>query len=190
MEQTVNTLADYTKEWLLESINKGASYQFHLFYGHKESADGAVTDSCFSQWFPADFEIEGINYKTAEHFMMAEKARLFQDQEALSDILACATPREAKALGRKVRGFDEQVWHERRFGIVVRANQAKFSQNEGFKQRLQSTAPKVLVEASPRDRIWGIGMGQSNIDAHNPQKWRGRNLLGFALTKVRDEMTP
>ncbi len=185
----MNTLAEYTKEWLLESINKGASYQFHLFYGHKESVDGAVTDSCFSQWFPADFEIDDIRYKTAEHFMMAEKARLFEDKDALSDILACATPREAKALGRKVRGFDEQVWHERRFAIVMQANRAKFTQNEGFKKRLLSTAPKVLVEASPRDRIWGIGMGQSNIDAHNPHKWRGRNLLGFALTRVRDEIT-
>jgi ribA/ribD-fused uncharacterized protein len=181
-------IQNYSREQLVEQIDRGAKFEYLLFYGHKESVDGSVTAACCSQWFTAKFRVDGIEYLTAEQFMMAEKARLFNDAESLEKILNSETPAEAKALGRKVVGFDEEVWKANCFDIVVAANKAKFSQNVELGKWLLATAPKVLVEASPRDRIWGIGMGASNPEARNPSLWRGRNLLGFALMAVRDSL--
>lgn len=149
---------------LLEEIENGQVFEYLLLDGHKASTYGSVTASCCSQWFPAPFKIDGIEYLTAEHYMMAEKARLFKDA-AIQSILACQTPKEAKALGRKARNFEDDVWKSHCSQIVVKANQAKFSQNPAFAEWLVATAPKVLVEASLWDRIWGIGMAQSNPKA-------------------------
>jgi ribA/ribD-fused uncharacterized protein len=88
-------------------------------------------------------------------------------------------------LGQEVRGFDEEIWRHHRFGIVVKGNQAKFTQNETLKVFLLNTKARVLVEASPVDRVWGIGLAEDDPHATNPEKWRGLNLLGFALMKVR-----
>ena len=100
-------------------------------------------------------------------------------------ILQAPTPAAAKALGRQVRGFDESAWLQHRFGIVVRANQAKFTQNVELGQFLQQTGDRILVEASPVDRVWGIGLAQDDEKVNNPNQWRGLNLLGFALMQVR-----
>ena len=116
---------------------------------------------------------------------MAEKARLFGDDEVREKIATAVGPGKAKALGRQVHGFREEVWVEHRFGIVVTGNHAKFSQNEELRSYLVTTGTKVLVEASPGDRIWGIGMGKDNERATDPMRWRGLNLLGFALMEVR-----
>jgi ribA/ribD-fused uncharacterized protein len=170
-------------------LEKGQVFEYLLFYGHKASTDGCVTASCCSQWFPALFKIDGVEYLTAEQYMMAEKARLFNDSEMLENILNCQTPKEAKALGRKVRNFEDEVWKNHCSQIVVKANQAKFSQNPAFAGWLLATAPRVLVEASLWDRIWGIGMAQSNPKALDPRLWNGENLLGFALMQVRDSLS-
>jgi len=179
----------YSRAALLEEIEKGQVFEYLLFYGHKASTDSSVTASCCSQWFPAPFKIDGVEYLTAEHYMMAEKARLFNDSEILESILGCQTPKEAKALGRKVRNFEDDVWKSHCSQIVVKANHAKFTQNSAFAQWLVATAPKVLVEASLWDRIWGIGMTQSNPKALDPAQWKGQNLLGFALMEVRDQLS-
>jgi ribA/ribD-fused uncharacterized protein len=176
----------YTREKLIESVLQGQEFDYLLFYGHKASSDGTVTASCCSQWFPAPFTMNGISYPTAEHYMMAEKARLFDDQEMLSNILECQTPKEAKAFGRKIRNFVGDTWHQHCSDIVVKANHAKFSANSDFAAWLVASAPKVVVEASMWDRIWGIGMVASAPGARDPQKWKGLNLLGFALMEVRD----
>ena len=120
--------------------------------------------------------------------MMAEKARLFNDTDMLEHIMRAVSPNEMKAYGRAVQNFENSVWESQRYQIVKKANIAKFSQNSELLRYLLGTGDRILVEASPRDRIWGIGMGGSNPDAENPMKWRGRNLLGFALTEVRDEL--
>lgn len=120
--------------------------------------------------------------------MMAEKARLFSDDEMLESILNAKHPKEMKAFGRAVRNFDNDIWDKECYGIVKRASLAKFSQNLVLADYLKSTKNRILVEASPRDRIWGIGMAQSNPAVENPLKWRGKNLLGFALTEARDEL--
>jgi ribA/ribD-fused uncharacterized protein len=140
-----------------------------------------ISASCFSQWYAVPFIANGQSYRTAEHFMMAEKARLFDDRDAMEKVLAARTPGEAKSRGRDVRGFDEETWIERRFDIVVAANKLKFSQNLDLLAFLLGAGQRILVEASPVDKIWGIGLEAKDPRADNPRLWKGLNLLGFAL---------
>ena len=174
-----------TREELIARMRGGENVDFLFFWGHTPKADGVVDKSCLSQWFVRPFVVEGITYASAEHFMMAEKARLFRDADVLTKILDSKTPAEAKALGRSVRNYDDRVWGRFRSEAVVRGNVAKFGQNADLRTFLLGTGEKVIVEASPRDRIWGIGMGGANPDASDPSKWRGLNLLGFALMEAR-----
>lgn len=173
---------------LRERCSNGETFEFLFFWGHRPSKSGQVTKSCFSQWYDASFTVDGIHYKTAEHFMMAGKARLFGDEAALEQILAAPEPKTAKALGRKVKGFDETQWKENARRLVTEGNLAKFSQNDDFRQFLLSTGNAVLVEASPYDRIWGIGLKADDERAQHPDTWRGQNLLGFALMDVRQQL--
>nr|WP_199001091.1 NADAR family protein [Flavobacterium sp. ASV13] len=162
--------------------------KFLFFWGHQPSNDGTITKTCFSQWWLSSFKVNDVIYKTAEHWMMAKKAELFNDQEILEKIIKCNSPAEAKKLGRKVRNYDDKIWLVNRFEIVKQGNYHKFSQNPDLKTFLLSTNERVIVEASPVDPIWGIGMAEDHKDALNPEKWKGLNLLGFALMEVRDEL--
>lgn len=155
-----------------------------LFWGHTRSGAN-VGKECLSQWWPAAFVADGVGYRSAEHFMMAEKARLFGDEETRGRIIDVSNPNAAKQLGRTVKGFDESLWNRERFGIVVRGSVEKFSQNPELKEFLLGTGDRVLVEASPVDRIWGIGLAADHPHATNPERWRGLNLLGFALMEAR-----
>lgn len=103
-------------------------------------------------------------------------------------MLAAPTPRSAKSLGRSVRNFDESMWSENRSSIVFDGNLAKFSQNPALASYLLDTKDRVLVEASPDDRIWGIGLSEDDRNVRNPERWRGLNLLGFALMRVREHL--
>jgi ribA/ribD-fused uncharacterized protein len=173
---------------LVSALERGLEPDLLFFWGHTGSESGRVGRECLSQWYPSSFTMESDEYATAEHWMMAEKARLFRDGAALSRILASRDPREAKALGRAVRGFDGEAWEAHRLSIVVAGNRAKFGQNPALKQYLLDTGDQVLVEASPYDRIWGIGLSADAAGAKVPQRWRGLNLLGFTLMAVRDEL--
>jgi ribA/ribD-fused uncharacterized protein len=175
---------------LIRAIDGGAQPKYVFFWGHTPKVGGqsAVGKWVFSQWYPAGFEVDGEHYPTAEHFMMAEKARLFGDEENRLAILRSTHPGEAKTLGGQVRGFDESTWVAQRFGIVVRGNIAKFGQNEPLGEFLLGTGERVLVEASPRDRIWGIGLAEGDPAATDPTEWKGLNLLGFALMEVRERL--
>lgn len=177
-----------TVEALLRALEAGFEAKYLCFWGHRPNVDGSIGKSCFSQWFEASFEIEGQQYLTAEHFMMAEKARLFGDDEASARVLSSKTPDAAKKFGRGVKGFDEAVWAQARFDIVVRANEAKFSQNAPLRKFLLSTGDRVIVEASPVDPVWGIGLAANDAAALDPHKWHGLNLLGFALMEVRTRL--
>ena len=117
---------------------------------------------------------------------MAEKARLFGADEIRSKILATRKPGAAKALGRQIEGFKADVWDKNKYDIVVQGNLQKFSQNDNLRTFLVNTGKRVLVEASPVDKIWGIGLAQDNPKSENPLEWKGQNLLGFALMSVRD----
>jgi ribA/ribD-fused uncharacterized protein len=182
------TLAIRSCSDLCAHVAQGGQPKYLHFWGHTPATDGSITKACFSQWFEAGFELDGIDYRTAEHFMMAGKARLFADQAALQRILAAPTPGAVKAIGREIVGFDNGVWLEHRWDIVVDANLAKFSQNARLKQLLLGTGERILVEASPLDTIWGIGLAADHPDAANPMAWKGLNLLGFALMDVRDQL--
>jgi ribA/ribD-fused uncharacterized protein len=132
--------------------------------------------------------VAGASYATAEHFMMAEKARLFGDEDTRAQIIRAASPKLAKQLGRQVRNFKEEVWRDVRYQFVVDGNHAKFSQNPELAAFLLGTGNKLLVEASPQDSIWGIGLAADDDRAKNPEQWRGLNLLGFALMEVRQRL--
>ncbi|MEU7420929.1 NADAR family protein [Streptomyces antibioticus] len=172
-------------ESLVAEVRSGARVKYLLFWGHRPLPDGRLGPSCLSQWWPSPFVVDGVTYATAEHWMMAEKARLFGDAEAERLALAAGHPSQAKKAGRLVRGFDDTVWERERFRIVVEGSVHKFASNPGLRSFLLSTGERVLVEASPVDRVWGIGLAADDEAALDPQRWRGPNLLGFALMEAR-----
>ncbi|MES2485185.1 MAG: NADAR family protein, partial [Bacteroidota bacterium] len=141
---------------------------------------------CFSQWFETPFTVNNRVYKTSEHWMMAHKALLFGDKDNFEKIITCDTPKEAKEFGRQVLGYDEQIWNENKFDIVKLGNIHKFNQHPDFAQYLLKTGDKILVEASPIDTVWGIGLSIDSNYIDNIYAWRGENLLGFVLMETRD----
>ncbi|WP_109440418.1 NADAR family protein [Acinetobacter haemolyticus] len=173
---------------LVQATQQGQVFKYLFFWGHIPKQSHVVDKSCLSQWFDAAFNVEGILYPTAEHYMMAQKAKLFGDHEIFEKILNVRHPNEAKQLGRNVRHYDEQRWREQRFEIVVQANLAKFSQHQELKNFLISTNNRILVEASPVDKIWGVGMAKDHENIQDPRLWNGLNLLGFALMQVRSKL--
>jgi ribA/ribD-fused uncharacterized protein len=174
----------YDRAKLLAAITQGWRPKYLLFWGHTPRTSG-VGKHVLSQWWPAPFRVDGDSYASAEHYMMAEKARLFGDETTRSAILAASNPGAAKALGRTVSGFDELRWIQHRNDIVVRGCLAKFGQNAELLAYLVETGDKVLVEASPVDRVWGIGLAADDPRAEQPNEWTGLNLLGFALMRAR-----
>jgi len=145
-------------------------------------------ESPFSQWHPSEFLVEGARFLCAEQYMMHGKARLFGDAEVAAEILAARTPKQHKALGRKVRGFDGSRWEQERERIVYEGNHAKFTQNPALLTVLLATVGTELVEASPLDRIWGVGLGAEDPRIQDPSTWRGLNLLGKVLTRLREDL--
>lgn len=187
---TSNPTEARSREELIAAMQAdgGTIPRWLMFWGHTPKAEGEPGPHFLSQWWPCRFTVDGVEYASAEHFMMAAKARLFGDETSLAKILAAATPAEAKNLGRLVEGFDEATWNAARFEAVVIGNVAKFGQDPAMRGYLLGTGARVLVEASPRDRIWGIGLSSSHPDAADPRRWRGQNLLGFALAEARERL--
>ena len=162
----------------------------YIFFWSEKSKSEKIGKNCLSQWYDCYFvEPERhIEYHTAEQFMMMKKAELFDDYETLQKIREAKHPREYKALGRQIKNFDEDVWKKHRERIVYLGNLYKFSQNPELKGYLLSTGDAILVEASPYDRIWGIGLGLDVAEISSPQDWKGLNLLGEQLMRVRDKL--
>lgn len=178
----------YSNKWLIEKYQAKERLKYLFFWGHQPSKDGSITQSCFSQWWIAPIEVDRKLYRSAEHWMMAKKAELFNDIAIEQQILLVKSPAEAKKLGRKVKNFDPIKWDEEKFNIVVEGNFYKFSQHAELKDFLLNTNERILVEASPVDKIWGIGMAADNQHIENPLLWKGENLLGYALMEVRDKL--
>ncbi|MEO8694873.1 MAG: NADAR family protein [Acidimicrobiales bacterium] len=167
----------------------GESFEMLFFSSYQPLPNGKIGTNCLSPWWAAPFEIDGDLYATAEHFVMVGKARLFGDEAIAAHILESTAPEEAIDLGREVRGFEQSVWLAARYDIVVAANRAKFTACPELGLYLtQHTGHKVLVYASPGDHFWGIGVAPNDIRARKPTEWLGKNLLGFALMEVRDEL--
>lgn len=173
---------------LLARVAAGEHFGYICFWGHQPAKNGHIGKSCLSQWFDAAFDLDGVRYATAEHFMMAQKARHFGDEATHARVLAAATPAEAKQLGRQVAGFDDVQWQAVRFDVAVRGNVGKFGQNAALRAFLLGTGDQVLVEASPVDAVWGIGLAATDATATRPEAWRGLNLLGFALMVARERL--
>jgi ribA/ribD-fused uncharacterized protein len=174
---------------LIAFVAGGGRPKYLMFWGHQPPPGGSgVGRGCLSQWWPVTFTDGGVTYASAEHYMMRAKALLFGDAETARRIEAAPHPGAAKALGREVRGFDEQRWAQRRFDIVVGANLAKFGQHPELREFLLATGERVIVEASPRDRVWGIGLAAGDDRAQSPDQWLGLNLLGFALMETRRKL--
>jgi ribA/ribD-fused uncharacterized protein len=144
--------------------------------------------SPFSQWYRSTFTVEGQAFSCAEQYMMFGKAQLFGDAAIAAEILAADHPRQHKALGRKVKPFDDATWRRGREAIVMTGNRAKFTQSPALLAQLLATRGTTLVEASPYDKIWGIGLAASDPRAADPAQWKGQNLLGKILTALRDEL--
>ncbi|MBL7704048.1 MAG: NADAR family protein [Taibaiella sp.] len=176
----------YSIEGLKALINGGFQAKYIFFWGHTVPAGEEVGKFVFSQWYPSAFTVNGILYKTAEHWMMAHKALLFGDRDAFEKIIACHKPAEVKALGRTVRNYEDDRWNEKKLEIVVQGNIHKFAQNKTLAAYLLGTGDRIIVEASPVDPVWGIGLAQDSPKALHPDTWKGENLLGFALMEARD----
>lgn len=141
-------------------------------------------DGPFSQWYNSPFYEDGILFQTAEHYMMYFKAVLFADQATAKLILEAKSPRDVKALGRQIKNFDSAIWDKFKLQIVIKGNLLKFSQNSVLLSLLQTHADKTFVEASPYDKIWGIGLDENDERCLDESKWLGQNLLGKALDVV------
>lgn len=178
----------YTLDNLQKDFKKGKNIKYLFFWGHQPSKDGNIIKACFSQWWKSDFTINTDTYCCMEQYMMAEKARLFEDNETLEKIMKSKQPKQIKDLGRQVKNFQEDIWIRYRYSIILNGNYAKFMQNEDLRQFLLGTKDKVIVEASPYDKVWGIGMSADEENIENPLSWKGLNLLGFALMEVRAEL--
>ena len=176
----------YDINWLIEKFEKGDTIKYIFFWGHLNKYNETVGKFCFSQWFESPFTVDNVTYKTAEHWMMAQKALLFNDNTIFAKIIRCEKPGEAKELGRQVSGYDDHIWNEKKFDIVKLGNIHKFNQHPILAEYLLKTENRILVEASPVDTIWGIGLSLDSRDIENIYAWRGQNLLGFVLMETRD----
>lgn len=142
----------------------------------------------FSQWHMSVFTEKGISYCCAEQYMMAWKARIFQDDDAYTKIMGTCNPKEMQTIGRTIKNFNQETWDLQKFNVVARANYLKFTQNPRLKEMLRATKRSILVEASPVDRVWGIGMHIDDPNINDFNKWRGENLLGKAIMSARSRI--
>lgn len=142
----------------------------------------------YSQWYSAPMTIDKVEYNSCEQYMMHQKALLFEDNEIAKLIMKESNPREQKKYGRMIKNFDKSTWDKNCLAIVYEGNLAKFSQNEDLKEEMLSTGNRIFVEASPLDNIWGIGLAEDTEGIDNPSFWLGLNLLGQALTLVKQEI--
>lgn len=177
----------YTRSGLIQAVDSYSYRDFLYFWKHEEAGD-EVTKACLSQWYPSTFVIDGITYNCGEQFMMAEKARTFRDKETLAKILVATEPDVIKKLGRQVANFNPQVWDEKCIEAVYTGNMHKFSQNPRLKAFLLSTGDSTLAEASPYDKIWGVGLEEKDALKTSPHFWKGENKLGFILMEVRKKL--
>lgn len=144
----------------------------------------------FSNFYPSEFEYLGKKFYSVEHFFMYEKASLFGDTniQSLLSKFTSNEPKKFKELGRMVKGYNDKIWSEKRFDIMKKGLYLKFNQNIELKSLLLSTGDRILVEASPYDKIWGVGLNWYDVRINDPKLWKGLNLLGKALMEVRDTL--
>ena len=157
----------------------------YIFFWHEYEENG-----CFSNWHDSEFILENFCYRHMEQYIMAEKAKLFHDSKMYTAILRADKPKECKDLGKQVSGYDEAVWSSRRYDVLLTGLRQKFGQNDALRAELLSTGKAILAEASPYDKIFGIGLTADQAAGMTEDEWPGQNLLGKALMEIRAEMAP
>lgn len=166
------------------------SFEIVPFFGSSPNSNYKVDESCLSNWFFTPVALTMYDttdhFITAEHAMMYAKAKMFNDRRAMGLIALVQHPSLAKKIGRKVEGYNEELWASRRYEIVKQIIQSKFEMNKVLREFLLSHSDNtVFVESSPFDRIWGVGLPTHEIlENSDPYKWQGDNQLGFAITEV------
>lgn len=151
--------------------------KFTFFYGGE-----------FSQWYNRKMIIDNIEFNCCEQYMMWKKAITFNDMDSASKIIESNNPKEQKELGRFVKNFNANIWDSVKHEIVFTANYNKFTQHADLKKLLLSTQNTILVEASPYDKVWGVGLSECDDNILNPSNWKGQNLLGYILTNIRNKI--
>lgn len=141
-----------------------------------------------SNWYLSDFVVDEVRFSSMEQYMMYQKAIVFGDKAIAKNILAVTDAAEIKALGRKVSNYEDVVWNGVRQIIIYRGLLEKFRQNKELAELLLATGDAILVECAVKDRIWGIGLNMRDDDRFDMRKWKGQNLLGFALMEVRKSL--
>lgn len=150
---------------------------YHFFY-----------NGVFSQWYNSPFEYHNMKFSCCEQFMMVNKAIIFSDPDSVNSILAAKHPQEQKSLGRAIKNFHQEFWDELKLNVVFTGNYLKFTSSEELKEIILRTEDSLLVEASPFDKIWGIGLGMTDSRKEDESLWMGQNLLGICLTGVREKI--
>lgn len=174
-----NALHDYDMEVLAEKLAKN-----HIICFHNPDEDNAY----LSNWYYSEFIFNNIKFSSMEQYMMYSKAILFNDFEIANQILSTNNFRTIKALGRRVRGFEDSIWDENKLNIIYNGLYAKFSQNLDLKNQLLNTNNKLLVECAVKDKIWASGMSMKDSDRFRPYLYSGTNYLGQLLMKVREDL--
>lgn len=168
-----------TATWMADKARPNGD-NFLFFYG---------SDSTFSQWYRCKFMADNFSFTCTEQYMMYRKALLFSDKKIADKIVRIGyNPGEHKSLGREVSSFVQEVWDMEKQNIVYQGNYYKFTQSIELKKSLLGTTPKTLVEASPVDKIWGIGLSIDDPSRFDINNWEGENLLGFILTRLREDL--
>ena len=146
-----------------------------------------------SNWYPARFtearEGKTLEFFNSEQYFMYEKAKAFGDEEiAMRILFEGKNPKQAKSLGRKVKGYNDEVWNKMRYKVMLRANLLKYLQNKDIEKLLlnEEFEGKNFCEASPVDQVWGVGLAENDPLIDDESNWRGQNLLGKVLDEVRD----
>lgn len=166
-----------------ETTGTNKKARFCFFHGHRNAKTGFL-----SNWYPCEFKDAIYTYSSVEQYMMSQKAWIMGDEEQADKIMGLSDPKAIKAAGRKVRNFDQKIWNEHKIGIVSDGLYLKFSQNPNLLKRLLDLEAEFLAEASPYDKIWGIGLEASHHNATKPKLWPGQNLLGQCLMAVRQRL--
>lgn len=144
--------------------------------------------SILSNWYSCKFEYKEHKFQNSEQAFMWLKAVHYNDNEIAEQILKTPNPRDNKELGRQIKGFNRKDWGLHCLDYMIDVNLAKFKQNKNLLKDLLSTGDKTIVEASPSDVIWGIGLHWNNDDVLDESKWKGQNLLGITLMTVRTKL--
>lgn len=141
-----------------------------------------------SNWYLADFTVDGVEYSSMEQYMMHQKALMFSDNNIAEQIMNTTNVGKIKALGRSIINYNDTIWNGVRQVIVYKGLLEKFRQNGNLREQLLSTGNDILAECAVQDRIWGIGISMSDSKRYEIDLWQGQNLLGFSLMLVREEL--